>query len=200
MSLIVYSRSDSYNSHLQQVLDAEVKLRIKLTPPVAAKGNIYLLHVTSMNGDLAAWVVEAVRQGAVVGIASDQPNVEEMLKFTENGALAYFNAYMADLHYEQLVRLLESGQSWYPPELLMETFSLARSAVRPSVDTSPLEKLTSREKEIAFAVSEGKTNKVIATDYEISERTVKSHLTNIFKKLEIKDRVALVIFMNQHSI
>jgi DNA-binding CsgD family transcriptional regulator len=48
-------------------------------------------------------------------------------------------------------------------------------------------------------VAEGKNNKLIADQCNISERTVKSHLTHIFKKLDIKDRVSLVVYLNQAS-
>ena len=57
--------------------------------------------------------------------------------------------------------------------------------------------LTAREKDIAHAVGEGKSNWQIADLYEISETTVKTHLSNIFKKLELKDRVGLVLYIKQ---
>ncbi len=197
MALIVLARSESFEKHIRLAFEDELTIRSKLTPAVAASGNVYLVHITSIGNDAIAWIDTAVRKGVTVGVASDHPAVEEMLAYTDLGARAYFNAYMAPLHYEQLNKLLSTGQSWYPPELLAETFSLARRAVRLPTDTDPLEKLTHREKEIAIAVSEGKSNKLIATDCDISERTVKTHLTNIFKKLQVKDRVALVIYLNR---
>ena len=197
MSFIVLARSESFEKHIRLALEDEPTVRSKLTPPVAASGNVYLVHATSIGKDAVAWIDAAVAKGVTVGVASDLPNVEEMLAFTDQGVSAYFNAYMAPLHFEQLSKLLSSGQSWYPPELLAETFNLARRAVRLPMDTDPLEKLTRREKEIALAVSEGKSNKLIATDCDITERTVKTHLTNIFKKLQVKDRVGLVIYLNR---
>lgn len=197
MALIVFARSESFEEHIRHALDDELTFRSKLTPPVAAGDTVYLIHAASFGNQIHAWLDKARGKGVYVGVASDQPGIEEMLVLTEQGVRAYFNAYMAPLHYEQLGRLLSAGQSWYPPELLAETFSLARGAVRLPTDTDPLEKLTRREKEIARAVSEGKSNKLIATDCDISERTVKTHLTNIFKKLQVKDRVALVIYLNQ---
>ena len=49
-----------------------------------------------------------------------------------------------------------------------------------------MQKLTTREREIACDVASGKTNQEIATTRHIAERTVKSHLTHIFKKLGMK--------------
>ncbi|MHC5112432.1 MAG: response regulator transcription factor, partial [Planctomycetota bacterium] len=58
---------------------------------------------------------------------------------------------------------------------------------------SVLEKLTTREREIARDVASGKTNQEIATTRHIAERTVKSHLTHIFKKLGTRNRQALTL-------
>lgn len=52
--------------------------------------------------------------------------------------------------------------------------------------------LSNREKQIAMKIMEGLPNKLIACDLYISERTVKFHCANIYKKLEINNRNALV--------
>lgn len=53
--------------------------------------------------------------------------------------------------------------------------------------------LSSRELDVAKMIGTGKTNKVIASALDISERTVKAHLTSIYKKLNIPDRLHLAI-------
>ena len=120
-----------------------------------------------------------------------------MLNYTQLGVRAYFNSYMSAPHYAQMLRLLDNGQSWYPPLLVSEAFDLARSAIVKTPVVNPLSELTKREREVALAVAEGKTNKLVANSCNIAERTVKAHLTQIFKKLQVKDRVALVIYLNQ---
>ena len=102
---------------------------------------------------------------------------------------------MTSVHFNQMIQLLDNGQSWFPPQMLEQTFKLAHQTVNLSRQHSSLESLTAREKEIAMAVAEGNSNKQIAGKFAISERTVKTHLTNIFKKLELKDRVALVLHL-----
>ena len=117
-----------------------------------------------------------------VAVCSDLPGVGEMLECVRLGARAYCNSHMAAVHYQQMLRLLAQGQSWFPPHMLDETFRLAQQAIRPEPSSDLLQRLTDREREIALAVSEG---------------TVKSHLTSVFKKLEVKDRVALVLLLKQ---
>ena len=57
-----------------------------------------------------------------------------------------------------------------------------------------LESLSPKELEVAKLVSHGATNKMIANSMTISERTVKAHLTAIFSKMKLSDRLALAIF------
>lgn len=58
-----------------------------------------------------------------------------------------------------------------------------------------LEDLTRREYEIAMLVQCGESNKKIALQLDITERTVKAHLTEIFRKLHVSDRIKLVLIM-----
>lgn len=56
-----------------------------------------------------------------------------------------------------------------------------------------LDKLTKREREVAELVRTGANNKIIAQDLAISDRTVKAHLTSIYEKLEVPDRIHLAL-------
>ena len=198
MSLTVYSKSASFESHLSSVIEGGLTFRSVLSPPVAAPGNVYLVHAASFVKELPEWLEAACQKGAVIAVVDDNPLVTRLLTYTQAGVSGYCNTYMSAPNYAQMVRLLSNHQSWFPPSLLAEAFDLARSAVRTTdVVSDPLEVLTKREREVALAVAEGKSNKLIANQCDISERTVKSHLTHIFKKLEIKDRVALVIYLKQ---
>jgi len=192
--LVVYSRSRSFEDHINNVVDSEVSCRSVLSPAVAIPGNVYLVHAKSFSRELASWLETTCKKGVAIGIADDSPKIEDMLTYTQVGVHGYFNTYMATPHYAQMIRLLANGQSWFPPPLLSQAFDLARSAIPNVVQ---LENLTLREREIAMAVAKGKNNKLIADECNITERTVKSHLTHIFKKLDIKDRVSLVVYLNQ---
>ncbi|MBT8440579.1 MAG: response regulator transcription factor [Gammaproteobacteria bacterium] len=195
--LIVYSQSRSFEAHINTVVDGEVNFRSTLTPAVACPGDVYLVHAASFSRELSNWLANACKTGAIIGIADDSPAIENMLAYTEAGVHGYFNAYMAAPHYAQMIRLLKHGQSWFPPSLLSHAFDLARAAI-PNV--IQIDMLTEREREIALAVAKGMNNKLIADECNISERTVKTHLTHIFKKLDIKDRVSLVVYLKQANM
>lgn len=198
--LVVYSRSRAFESHINAVVDIDVSYRSTLSPAIASRGSIYLVHAASFPRELDSWLKTSCKKAAVIGIADDSPGVKDLLAYTETGVLAYFNAYMAAPYYSQMLRLLSSGQSWFPPPLVSQVFELARTVTAKSADAARLEQLTKRELEIAFAVAEGKNNRLIADECNIAEPTVKSHLTHIFRKLDVKDRVSLVIYLNQAGL
>ncbi|MES9812798.1 MAG: helix-turn-helix transcriptional regulator [Candidatus Thiodiazotropha sp.] len=68
-------------------------------------------------------------------------------------------------------------------------------AREPDIE-STLSKLTDREREIAQLVGSGDSNKVIAKKLDITERTVKAHLSSIFRKTSTKDRLQLGLLIN----
>ncbi len=128
--------------------------------------------------------------------AADKPNIEDMLALSQFGLRAYFNSYMADVHYRQMFRLVLSGQTWFPPTLLAQALELARRQSVTTTTSGKLSYLTSRERDVALAVAKGLSNKRVANVLGISERTVKTHLTRVFEKLGVDDRVSLAIGLN----
>jgi DNA-binding CsgD family transcriptional regulator len=63
-----------------------------------------------------------------------------------------------------------------------------------------LSELTDREKDICRLIAQGKNNKEISEELFISEGTVKNHITNILKKLELRDRTQLAVFSLRNRV
>ncbi len=197
MEVLVLSRSTSLERHLTRALGTHVRARylrsvdeVDTTDPAT----ILLVHSPSFPGALPRVLgAQGIRSSSPVAIAADRPRLEEMLALSEYGIQAYFNSYMADVHYLHMLRLLSAGQTWFTPGLLAHALSLARRALSSTADEGLVSCLSRREREIALDVALGLSNKRIASARNIAERTVKSHLTKIFKKLQVPDRVALAI-------
>jgi len=195
MALVVYTKSASFRQHIDDVLSESVTFESHLRPVQPDTAVIHLVHASDFTDELMPWLQKSIQEGVVVAVAADLPVVKQMLDCSHYGVQAYINAYMSTANYQQMLRLLRSGQSWYPPELLAHAMQLAREVLYRQPDEDPLKLLTPREREIAMAVADGKSNKAVANLYGISDRTVKTHLTHIFEKLQVKDRVALVIYI-----
>lgn len=73
--------------------------------------------------------------------------------------------------------------------------SEAAPAVAPRVAPEKLAVLTPRERDIVNLLADGATNKQVAEELDISERTVKGHLSNVFMKLGVSDRLKLVLYL-----
>lgn len=69
----------------------------------------------------------------------------------------------------------------------------------PPVPQVSLDSLTEREREVAQRVAQGASNKQIARDMNISDRTVKAHLSNIFAKLQVSDRLQLAVRLSRQG-
>ena len=195
MALVVYTNSASFKQHIANVLSDSLAFKSSLRPVTADASVIHLVHASAFPEELVPWLQQSIRAGVVVAVAADLPAVKQMLDCSHYGVQAYFNAYMTPANYEQMLRLLRNGQSWYPPQLMSQAMDLAREVLYRQANEDPLKLLTPREREIALAVADGKSNKLVANLYGISDRTVKTHLTHIFEKLQVKDRVALVIYI-----
>lgn len=101
---------------------------------------------------------------------------------------------------KQVVLAVQQGELWIRRKLacrLIDELGKTTSknkAYRATLGL--LNKLTQREYDIAVRVGNGESNKQIALACEITERTVKAHLTEIYLKLEITDRVNLALILS----
>lgn len=100
--------------------------------------------------------------------------------------------------------LMLDGEYWIPRKLITRMISeLASEEASPSgrgsFDNALVNTLTPRELQVARMVHLGGNNKMIARELDISERTVKAHLSAIFRKLEIENRLNLALFFSEIS-
>ena len=126
--------------------------------------------------------------------------IEGQIAVLKQGARGYFDNH---LPIDKLVFALQGvlhGEVWVERHVissLIDELTQVTVPVTPSISEKQqqaLNSLTPKEVEVATLVSHGATNKMIAHKLEITERTVKAHLTMIFQKMSISDRLSLAIF------
>ena len=96
------------------------------------------------------------------------------------------------------IRKVASGEMWFEHKVLEAT--LSRSISRSGEGEQRHEELTDREREIVSLIGEGLRNAEIAVRLCISEKTVRNHLTSIFGKLGVSDRLELLIHACQSGM
>ena len=140
---------------------------------------------------------EAQGSGRPVVVLSGSPGELEAIQVLERGARGYCHVLSPAVALREIAHVVSHGGVWLPPELLQRLLSLSlRMAPRVGIETD-LGVLTARERMVAERVAIGASNREIAEALEISERTVKSHLSSIFEKLAIRDRVQLALAVNR---
>ncbi len=100
---------------------------------------------------------------------------------------------------QRLVTSILQGELWIRralvPRLLDELTATRRNESTPVHSATRLAELTRREQQIAIMIGNGASNKQIARGLDITERTVKAHLTEIFRKLGMCDRLKLALLI-----
>lgn len=140
-----------------------------------------------------------VEQGAIVVVLSYTPDDREALSALDLGARGYVHTLAAADVLNQVALVVKNQGVWVGQELLAKVLGGTFKALQQRVDhdryqhSDYLGLLTERERGVALAVARGATNKEAARQLDITERTVKAHLSAIFKKLEVRDRLQLIL-------
>lgn len=172
-----------------------IRLVDQLKPDVA----LLDINMPGMNGIEVAKVLREQHPELgilVLTIHDDESYVNEMIRIGAGGYL------LKDSEPRQVVRAIKqvaAGETVYPSHLMervMEHYhqlELEYGRLQSAASLSELA-LTSREFEILNAIVEGLSNKEIAQALFISEKTVKNHITSLFRKLEVDDRTQAAVF------
>ena len=125
---------------------------------------------------------QAARLGAMGIVSKGQP-ADELLK---------------------AINKVHSGEVWFNRSLTANLItSIARNdeqTKRIHAEAAELETLTYREREVAKLAGEGLKSKEIGERLFISEITVRHHLTSIFSKLDVSNRLGLILFLYRHKL
>lgn len=131
----------------------------------------------------------------VLAAEIEQSTILNALEWGARGVVLKASGY-ADLF--KAIHCVMSGQYWVGRENLAELVDVLRRAAGGTVQAKNEFGLTRRERDIISAILDACTNKDIAERYRISEKTVKHHLTHIFEKVGVSNRLELAVFAQAH--
>ena len=113
-----------------------------------------------------------------------------------HGVKAYGNSRMLSLHFRQMIEVVSSDKVWTYPELTIVLSDSQKANILSHESLELLEnRLSEKEKEIVFCIFNGLNNEAISHKKGITIRTVKAHISSIFSKLHVNDRLALVLLL-----
>ncbi|WP_315980792.1 LuxR C-terminal-related transcriptional regulator [Aliamphritea spongicola] len=137
-----------------------------------------------------------------MAVLSNLPNDAESMQVFGAGAAGYCHVLAAPALLKEIALVIEHGGYWVGAEFIGKVLKVsARHMQAVSCEgASFYADLTAREQMVAQLVAKGASNKEIAGSLGITERTTKAHLASLFAKSGARDRVHLVLLLNEHEV
>lgn len=123
--------------------------------------------------------------------------VDYLLRAIEIGADGYVLKDSGSAELINAIEIVMGGESYIQPDMIP---MLNSKMIARNNDKEKVKNLTKRELEVLVLVSEGMFNKEIADKLSISERTVKNHISSIFKKIDVADRTQAAVFAIRNNL
>jgi DNA-binding NarL/FixJ family response regulator len=213
IDIVIADDQAIFREGLRKLLEAEPWLRIvgeaadaKETVRLVRQHNPQILLL-----DLAlskARGIEALRELSKLGLptrtiilteAIESDQAVEVLRLGARGIIMKHSAVELLL---KSIRCVNDGEFWLGHERLLDLIQAVRRMTPYPSDSGDKRDfgLTSREMQVIKLISSGYTNKDLAKELSISENTAKHHITNIFDKLGVSNRMELVLFALEHRL
>ena len=113
------------------------------------------------------------------------------------GAVGYLLKDVAPVELEAAVRAAFRREATLSPEVMTRVMA---EVARGSATTAELDGLTPREIDVLRLLAAGRSNRALATELYVSERTVKAHVSNILAKLHVTDRTQAALWAVRHGL
>ena len=163
------------------------------------KPDVLLLDINmpKLNGIEVLEEIKRKKINVKVLILTVHNEVDYLIRAVDIGVDGYILKDSESAELKKAIMTVMDGESYIQPKLIP---MLNKRLITRDSDKEKLESLTGREKEVLIEVANGMFNKEIATSLHISERTVKNHISNIFKKLDVSDRTQAAVFAIKNDL
>ena len=163
------------------------------------KPNIVLLDIDmpNMNGIDALRIIKEQKMLCKVIMLTRHNEIDYLMKALEIGCDGYILKESSFDTLKMAIFKVYSGDKYIEPNMmpLLNANMQEKSNVKKKIS-----ELTRREIDVLKMIASGSFNKEIASTLNISERTVKNHVSNIFKKIEVSDRTQAAVFAIKNGI
>jgi DNA-binding NarL/FixJ family response regulator len=156
------------------------------------KADVAVLDRSLPDGDGLDLVPVLKAAGMKVIILTVEDGDEEIRAAIESGVDGYLLKSSDTDQISHAIGMVLQDAGAFPPAILQKLY-------RANAQDDPLGKLSPRELEIAEAVAQGLSNKVIGGKLNLSDNTVRNHLANIMQKLGFHNRVQVATLVLQHN-
>lgn len=155
------------------------------------------INMPKKNGIEVLKIIKDEKIDVKVLILTVHNEIEYLIKAVDIGVDGYILKDSESSELKKAIRAVNNGESYIQPKLIP---ALNNKLVSRDIDKDKIDSLTGREIEVLIQVANGMFNKEIAIILNISERTVKNHISNIFKKIEVNDRTQAAVFAIKNNL
>ena len=155
------------------------------------------LQMPEMDGITATREIKARHPEVKVLALTSFVNDTQITPMLRAGAAGYL---LKDISADELMKAIRAVQRGETPLAPVVAKKLIEGVAAPSDETRALAQLTEREREVLALLGCGMSNKEIAAQLSISEKTVKFHVSSILSKLNLNDRTQAALFAARHPI
>jgi DNA-binding NarL/FixJ family response regulator len=164
------------------------------------KDDVVLLAVDRGAAFYAAMsALKAVRPTIRIIVTGPGNEEENILRAISAGAKGYLSEDASPEEYKKALREVESGSVWLPARVVasfIERATVSLRRVQPQIDA----RISHREREVLQLLVAGCSNREIAKELGIIERTVKAHVGQLLRKVGVSNRIALSVHAVTHSL
>lgn len=139
-------------------------------------------------------VAATAGQIAMLTVSEDDDNVATALQF---GAIAYILKGVSAGELRNVLKGVAAGEAHVSPALAAKVLKVMSNVEEKGNDASPFDDLTKREEDILRLVAKGLSNKEIANDLDLQEKTIKHYMTGIMGKLHARNRVEAAVMAHE---
>lgn len=156
------------------------------------------LHMPGVSGRDAVRTLSEELPGTRVLMLTVSEDADDLLDTLHAGAAGYLLKNIDAEYFVDAIRRAAGGDSVVSPEMTGKLVAGLKRAAAAPVPEKDL--LTAREREIVAALARGASNKEIAREFELAESTVKIHVQNILRKLNLTSRVQAAVYAVKHGM
>ena len=155
------------------------------------------INMPRKNGLEVLQTLKSSKSKVKVLVLTVHNEVEYLMKAVDIGVDGYILKDSESAELKKAIFSIVEGENYIQPSLIP---SLNSKMIEKNRDEGKIESLTKRELEVLKLLAVGMYNKEVAEKLNISERTVKNHVSNIFKKIEVTDRTQAAVFAIRNNI
>jgi DNA-binding NarL/FixJ family response regulator len=168
---------------------------VRLTESLAPDVVLMDLKMPGVDGQTALEELRARGVGARVLVLTSMAERSHVLSAVRAGAVGYLYKDVDPQALVQAIRAVRDGNVLFAPAAAAAVVAVDASSTSPG-----LTDLTEREREVLVEIARGRSNREIARVLVVSEKTVKTHVSNVLMKLGVADRTQAALYAVRHGL